>query len=296
MRLLATAALTATLAVVLGAESASACQTCHRTPCVMPSAPPYQCVTEMVPYTVMKTRMRVEYQEVTHTVMVREPQTTWQECQRVVCRPKIDVTYVQRRSVVCKPVYETDYVTQCVTVCKPVTTVKQVPGVCLQATTQLVSVPTRGHCGLCGRSASVCGCRTAVRTCYTQVPTVRNVVETHMVRDVETRQVPVTRCRMVQEERVDNVPVTHCSMVQEVVTERIPHTTFVCVPKQVTRRIPHPVCETVPVTCYRPVTRMVPTQTCAAPMAMPVAGPSIPSGQAMPTSQAVMGSLPAPQK
>ena len=87
--------------LVLGMTgSASACHRCQRTPCVLaaPAAcqPAYQCVTEMVPYTVMRTRTRVEFREETATVMVREPETTWEERQRVVCKPVIDTTTVQR--------------------------------------------------------------------------------------------------------------------------------------------------------------------------------------------------------
>ena len=69
-------------------------------------------------------------------------------------------------------------------------------------------------------------------------------------------------------------------MVQEVVTDRIPITRFHCVPKQITRQVPYPVCETVAVTCYRPVTRMVPIVYAApAPAPTSQAAPA-PSDQA----------------
>jgi YTV len=265
---------------VLSTETASACSTCHRTPCVMVAAPAYQCVTEMVPYTVMKTRMRLDYQQLTETVMTRVPETTFVECQRVVCKPVFDTTTVQRTVVVCKPVYETTMVNQTITVCKPVSTTRQVTEYCMQATTQLVTVPVGGGCGLCGKPKAACGCQTVARTCYTPVPVVRDVVETRMVPEVQTRQIPVTRCRMVQEEKIENVPITHCRMVQEVVTEKIPVTRWRCEPKQVTRQVPVPVCETVAETCYRPVTRMVPACAPAATAQATAQASAAPSGQA----------------
>lgn len=264
---------------------ASACSRCRRTPCVyVAPAPAVECVTEMVPYTVMRTRTRIDFQPVTETIMVREPHTTYVERQRVVCRPVYDTTYVERVVSICKPVFDTDMVTQTVAVCKPVTETHQVTEYCLQPTTQYVSVPVRsGRCGHCGQAAPSCGCKTVAQTCYTRVPVVRDVTTTRLVRECETRQVPVTKCRLVREEKVVKVPVTSCRMVQETVTEKIPCTTWTCAPKTVTRQVPVPVCETVPVTCYRPVTRMVACAP-AAPLAAAQAAPA-PSGQAGASAQ-----------
>lgn len=279
-----TSAFLAAAAVVLASQSASACHTCRKTPCVLAPAPApaYQCVTEMVPYTVMKTQRRVDWQPITETVMVREPETTYVDRQRVVCKPVFDTTTVQKRVVVCKPVYDTTTVTENFTVCKPVTTTRQVTEYCMQPSTQLVTVPVRHHkCGSCGRTQPECGCQTVARTCYTPVPVVRDVVQTTMVREVQQRQVPVTTCRIVREEKIVDVPVTTCRIVREVVNEQVPVTTWKCVPKQITRQIPVPVCETVPVTCYRPVTRVV---ACAAPVA-PTAQAAAPSSQTLPSPQ-----------
>ena len=254
-------------------QTASACHACRKTPCVLAPPPAYQCVTEMVPYTVMKTRMRIDFQAVTETINVREAETTWTERQRVVCKPVFDTTYISRKVLVCKPVFETTMVNQTVTVCKPVTSTHQVTEICMQPFTQLVNVPVRqGNCGRCGKVQATCGCQTVAQTCYKPVPVVRDVVQTTFVRETETRQVPLTKCSIVREEKVENIPITKCRLVQEVVTEKIPCTTFKCVSKQVTRQIPIPVCETVPVTCYRPVTRMVACAPIVAPTAQ--GGPS----------------------
>jgi hypothetical protein len=288
MRLRMIGCVLAVLAVSGLAEgTASACMRCHRTPCAYAApapVPAVRCVTEMVPYTVMQTRTRIDYQPVTETIMVREPQTTYTERQRVICRPVVDVTYVERTVSICKPVYDTEMVTQTVPVCRPVTETHQVTEYCLQPTTQYVSVPVRsGKCGRCGHAAPSCGCQTVAQTCYTRVPVVRDVTTTRMVRDCETRQVPVVHCRLVREEKVEKVPVTKCRLVQETITEKIPHTTWTCTPKQVTRQVPVPVCETVPVTCYRPVTRIVPCEA-PAPLAAAQAAPA-PSGQAGASAQ-----------
>jgi hypothetical protein len=208
----------------------------------MAPAPAYQCVTEMVPYTVNRPVMRTEFREVTETIMV----------------PEIDVTYVERQRVVCKPVFDRTTVQRTITTCRPETFTQQVTEYCMQPTTQYVTVPVASHkCGHCGKVAPACGCATVAQTCYTPVPVVREVQCT----------------RMVPETRVVDVPVVTCRMTQEVVTERIPITNVRCVPKQVTRRIPYPVCEVVTETCYRPVTRMVPCApaTYAAPQAAPTA-------------------------
>jgi len=276
--------------VVLAAQTASACHGCRKTPCVYAAAPApaVQCVTEMVPYTVMKPRMRVDFHPVTETIMVRQPETTFVERQRVVCKPVYDTTYIQRRVVVCKPVFETSVVNQTVTVCRPVSTTRQVTDICMQPVTQLVNVPVRqGHCGRCGKAAPVCGCQNVAQTSFTPVPVVRNVVETHMVRETQTRQVPVTRCTLVREEKIENVPITHCRIEREVVTERVPITRIVCVPKTITRQVPVPVCETVAVTCYRPVTRMVALAPAMGPAPQPYPAPQgvAPSNQAGPSGQ-----------
>jgi hypothetical protein len=236
------------VAVVAGPGVAEACHKCGRTPCVMAPAPmpAVQCVTEMVPYTVNRMVTRTAYQEVTETIMV----------------PEVNMTYVERQRVVCKPVFDRTTVPRTVTVCRPETTTQQVTEICMQPTTQLVTVPVVAHkCGHCGKTAPACGCATVAQTCYTPVPVVRDVQVTRMVPETRTVEVPLVTCRMVQ----------------EVVTDRIPIPNVRCVPKQVTRRIPYPVCEMVTETCYRPVTRMVPV-TCAAPA---YAAP-----QAAPTSQA----------
>jgi YTV len=279
--------MTCTLAVVvtvLTSQSASACHTCRQTPCVMPQ-PAYQCVTEMVPYTVYKTKWRTEYETCTKTVMVREPVTNYVERQRVVCKPVYDTIEIPCQRVVCKPIHETDYVTQTYTVCKPVQTTQQVTTYCMQPTTQYVTVPTGRSCGLCHKDP--CGCKTVACTTYTRVPVVKDVVCTTMVPETRTRQVPIHRTRYEREVINDVKKITKCRMVQEVVTQKVPCVTWVCVPKTVTKQIPHKVCEQVAVTCYKPVKRMVPCTYAAAP-----AVEAVPSMQSAPSSQ----SAPAPSK
>ncbi len=274
----------AVLAVVMTVQPAWACRTCRQNPCVLVAQPAYQCVTEMVPYTVMKNHWRTEYEAVTQTVMVRQPITNYVERQRVVNKPVYDTIEIPRQRVVCKAIRETDYVTQTYTVCKPVQTTQQVTSYCMQPTTQLVTVPTGRLCGLCHRDP--CGCKTVAQTTYTPVPVVRDVVTTTMVPETQTRQVPVHRTRYVQEVVNDVQRIRKCRYVQEVVTQRIPCTTWTCVPKTVTKQIPHRVCEQVAVTCYRPVRRMVP---CAAVAPVGYAtGPVVaPSTQAIPSGQGV---------
>ena len=124
----------AVLAVSITSQTASACHTCRQNPCVLAAPQPaYECVTEMVPYTVMKNHWRTEYETVTKTVMVRQPITNYVERQRVVCKPVYDTIEVPRQRVVCKPIHETDYVTQTYTVCKPVQTTQQVTSYCYAA-------------------------------------------------------------------------------------------------------------------------------------------------------------------
>jgi hypothetical protein len=266
---------------LVGAPGVSwACTQCHHTPCVMVAPQPaYQCVTEMVPYTVNRVVTRTHWQTVTETVMVREANTTYVECQRTVCRPVYDTKYIPKTITVCRAVSETTKVSQCVPVCRPVTTTQQVTEYCLQPTTQQVTVAAAPHgCGRCGKVAPACGCVTVTQTCYTQVPVVRNVQVTQYVTEMKTREVPVTTTRFVPETKTVNVPLVSCRMVSEVVTDKIPVTTFRCVPKTVTRKIPYPVCENVTETCYRPVTRMVPVVPAAAPQAAPTSQ-SAPSSQ-----------------
>jgi hypothetical protein len=272
------------MAVAAFAETASACHTCKKNPCVLAAAPApaFECVTEMVPYTVYRQRKRIETRPVTETIMTRVAETTYVERQRTVCRPVWDTTYVQRVVNVCRPVSETTVVNQQVSVCKPVTTTRQVTEVCLQPTTSLVTVPVAQKCGHCGKPRPACGCEVVAQTTYTPVPRVRDVVETQLVREIQNRQVPLTRTHLVRESRVENVPVRHCRMVTEVVTDRIPVTTFHCEPKTITRQVPYPVCETVAETCYRPVQRMVPIVY--APQAVPQPAPAS-SEQATPSKQ-----------
>jgi hypothetical protein len=275
--------LTAALAVLAGSQTATACHLCRQTPCVMPA---YQCVTEMVPYPTYKNVWRTEYTTCTKTVMAREPVTNWVERQRVVCKPVYDTIEIPCQRVVCKPVSETNYVNQTYTVCKPVQTTQQVTTYCYQPTTQLVTVPGR-KCGICHKDP--CGCQVVAQTCYTPVPVVKDVVVTTMVPETHTRQVPVTKTHYVQEVVNDVRRVTKCRMVQEVVNEKVPCTTWVCVPKTITKQIPHRVCEQVAVTCYKPVSRMVPCTYAAAPVPTSQAAPSsqgVPSGQAAPAAQA----------
>ena len=279
----------AAIALISGSGIAEACHKCQRTPClyVAPPAPTVQCVTEMVPQTVYRTRTRMESRPVVETVMTRVAHTQYIERPRTVCKPVFDTNYVQRTVYTCRPVSETSYVNQAYTVCRPVQTTQQVTEICYQPSTQMVTVPTRvPTCGRCGKVSVACGCITVAQTCYTPVPTVRNVVVTQMVSEQQTRQVPVTTTRMVQEQRVENVPVRTCRMVTQTVIDRIPCTTFECVPKQVTRMVPYPVCETVAETCYRPVQRMVTMgpQTFA-PSPTPAPQSVAPTGQAATASR-----------
>ncbi len=280
------------VAVTMAPGSASACHKCRHNPCTLVAAPApaSQCVTEMVPQTVYRTRRRTEFRTVTETIMSRVAQTTFIERQRVVCKPVWDTTYIQRTVFVCRPVSRTTFVNQAYSVCRPVSTTRQVTEYCMQPTTQLVTMPVASHrCGHCGKAKPACGCVTVAQTCYTPVPVVRNVVQTQMIAETAYRQVPVTTTQIVRESRVENVPVRQCRIVQELVTDRIPVTTFQCVPKQVTRKIPYPVCETVAETCYRPVTRVVATVQPAysAPTSYTAPQPMAPagSGQGAPSKQ-----------
>lgn len=295
------------------AADASACHTCKRTPCAMPAPQPaYRCVTEMVPYTVMKTRTKVDYVPETRTVMGYEPETTFVQKTCTVMRPVYDTKYITRHYTIARPVYDTSYVTQNYTVCRPVSTTRQVTEYCMQPTSWTETVPvmaraSTGCCGmglLCGKfHGSSCGgltqvgCQTVTRTSYTPVPVVRNVVETTMINETHSRQVEVKTCRMVTEQKVETVPIKVCRMVPEVRTVQVPVTRMKCVPKTVTRMVPVCSKEVVPVTCYKPVRRMVPTYP-EPVMTTLAAGPYV-SGQSMTAasgqySAAAQASIPGP--
>jgi YTV len=279
MRTRMTGFLMAALAVATFEGTASACHTCQKTPCVLApvALPAYQCVTEMVPYTVYKQRKRIEFETVTETIMVKVPDTTYVERQRCVKKPVWDTQYVQRQVSFCRPVSETTIVDQQYTVCKPVSTTRQVTEYCMQPSTSLVTVPVVAK--KCGHVVA-CGCQTVAQTTYTPVPVVKDVVETHLVSETLTRKVPVSTTHLVRETKVETVPIRTCRIVPEIVTDRIPVTTFHCEPKTITRQIPHPVCETVAETCYRAVKRMVPVVYAPAPAPAPA-----PSSQAASSQQ-----------
>jgi len=283
-------AMTSALVLIASGGSAEACHKCRKTPCVLAAAPPapmVQCVTEMVPQTVYRTRTRMESRPVVETIMTRVADTRFVERPRIVCKPVFDTSYVQRTVFTCRPVSETTMVNQEIMVCRPVQTTQQVVETTYQASTQLVSVPARvPTCGRCGKTRYSCGCVTVAETCYTPVSTVRDVVVTQMAAERQARQVPVTSTRMVSESRVENVPVRTCRMVAETVVDRIPITTFRCEPRQVTRMVPYPVCETVAETVYHPVQRMVTlVPQYAAPSPTPAPQSAAPTGQSAASRQ-----------
>jgi hypothetical protein len=266
----------ALLTVSLAGETALACHTCKQTPCVMtpPPAPAFECVTEMVPFTISKTKTRVDLVPVcTKTIMETKIDTVYDEQVRTVCKPVYDTVFVDRCITVCRPVCETTMVCQPYRVCRPVTTTRQVTEYCLKPYTELVVVPVKTRCGQCGHSGGGCTCRTMARTCYKQVPVVREVTETHIVTEVHSQMVPVVHWRTVAEQRVEKVPVTTCRMVNETVRVRVPRLVFRCVPKTLVYKTAVLTCEEIPVTVYRPVVKMVPVV--------------VPSSQVMPTSQSV---------
>ena len=147
--------------VLLMSESALACHVCKQTPCVMaPPAPPLECVTEMVPVTVMKTRTRVDLVPVcTKTVSETKIDIEYDEQLHDVCRPVYDTIFETRCTTVCRPVCETTMVCQPYTVCRPVTTCRQVTEYCLKPFTELVTVPVKAKCGMCGHKGGGCTCR-----------------------------------------------------------------------------------------------------------------------------------------
>lgn len=283
------------LLTVVPAGVAKACHGCGRSPCAMPAPQPaYRCVTEMVPYTVMKRRIHTDWVPVTKTVMVRVPHTTMVPKQVVRRRPIYDTTYTTRVRNVRRREYDTQYVTQTYTACRPVTSERQVTSYCLQPTGSWTeAVPAKcggclsGHCGQHG------GVNYVTKTAFAPVPMTRTVTDVTMVPEVRTRQVPVTSCRVVCEQVVENVPIRHCRWVTEVQTIEVPHTTFTCEPKTVTKMVPirTPVCE--PVTCYRPVKRMVP---CGPAHDAPMYDPTPAYASVQGPSATGQGQLAAPQR
>ena len=262
------------LTVSLAGETALACHTCKQTPCVItpPTAPAFECVTEMVPFTITKTKTRVDLVPVcTKTIMETKIDTVYDEQIRTVCKPVYDTVFVDRCINLCRPVCETTMVCQSYQVCRPVTTTRQVTEYCLKPYTELVTVPVQSKCGRCGHSKGGCTCMTLARTCYKRVPVVREVNETCMVTEVLNQMVPVVHWRMVPEQRVEKVPVTTCRMVNDTVRVRVPRLVFRCVPKTLVYKTAVLSCEEIPVTVYRPVVKMVPV--------------ALPSSQVMPTSQ-----------
>ena len=295
---------------ILWGQWASACLSCQKTPCVVEQPRPrYECVTELEPYTVMKSRTRIDYQQVQKTVMSREPIMQTVERQRVVCRKVYDTTYSEQRYLVNRTVTDTSYVDQQVTVCRPVTSTRQVAVTCMQPVSRVVSVPAvakKKGCGLgvlCGKhQGSPCsgitntGCVSVVETCYQPTTMMREVIETQMVSEVQTRRVPVHTTRCVTEERVRQVPVRQCRTIQEVVVDRRQVCVgYQCVPKTITKMVPVKTCETVPVTKYKKVKRMV--AVCPAPTFSPMIAAAttlmgIPSPQAItPSAQGSTGVL-----
>ncbi len=274
----------AAFALLLAPGVASACHGCKKNPCVLVAAPAYQCVTEMVPRTIYKTRTRMTFRPITETIMVPEAQTTFVERQRVVCKPVWDTQYVQRSYTYCRQVPETTYVTQYYTVCNPVTVTRQVTDYYLQPTTHLVAVPvTYSTCGHCGKAKTHCGCSIVAQTSYTPIPYLRTATFTELVSRTLSRQVPVTCIKIIPEVKVETIPIKTCRIIQDVVIERIPITTFRCVPKQITRQICIPVREPYAEVCYVPVQRMVPCAPAYYPAPTPGPAP-YPAPQAAPQS------------
>ena len=270
-------AATALVALFAG-ETAFACHTCKQTPCVLvsPPEPAYECVTEMVPFTVMKSRTRVDLVPVcTKTVMEKKIDIEYDVQTRTACKPVFDTVFQTRCITVCRPVCETTLICQSYAVCRPVTTTRQVTEYCRKPFTELVTVPVKNQCGRCGHSQGGCTCMTVARTCYKRVPVVRDVTETHMVTEVQTRMVPLVRWHMVREQKTENVPVTVCRMVNQVIRVKVPRLVVHCEAKQLQYKTAVLTCEEVPVTVYRPVTRMVPVV--------------VPSAQSLPSSQDVPG-------
>jgi hypothetical protein len=274
----------ASLAFSLLDGTVSACHKCKQSPCIIapPAEPAFECVTEMVPFTVMKSKTRVDLVPVcTKTVMETKIDIEYDEQMRTVCKPVFDTIWETRCSVICRPVCETTMVCQPYKVCRPVTRTRQVTEYCWKPYTEQIVVPVKTGCRRCGHSGGGCTCQTVARTCYKKVPVVREVSETCMVTEVVNQMVPVVHTRMVAEQRVDRVPVTVCRMVNQVVRVKVPRMVCRSVPKTLVYKTAVLSCEEVPVTVYRPVTRMVPVVlACPQAIASPQGVTAGPSGQA----------------
>lgn len=279
------------LLAMLPAGMAEACHGCGRTPCVVPAPQPaYRCVTEMVPYTVMKCRTRTDWVPVTRTVMARVPHTTMVPKQVMRRRPVFDTTYVTRTRMVRRREYDTQWITRTYTACRPVPTERQVTSYCLQPTGSWTeAVPS--SCGGCGHCGS-CSVNYVTKTAYAPVPVTRTVTDITYVPEVRTKQVPLTSCRTWCEPVTETVPVRHCRWVCEWETIEVPHTTWTCEPKEVTRMVPVRTPEVVPVTCYRPVKRWVP---CEPAYAGPAYDPNPAYTSAQGPTPAGQGGTAAPQ-
>ena len=84
------------LLVSLAGETVIACHVCKQTPCVITPAPApaFECVTEMVPFTVTKTKTRVDLVPAyTKTVMKTKLETVYDEQTRNVCKPVFDTVF-----------------------------------------------------------------------------------------------------------------------------------------------------------------------------------------------------------
>ena len=259
------------LAGLSASQTALACHACKQTPCVCAPAPEpqYECVTEMVPCTVMKTKTRVDMVPVcTKTVMKTTMETVYDVQVHNICKPVFETVWETRCVTVCRPVCETVMECRQVKVCRPVTTTRQVTECCLQPYTELVTVPVKTKCSRCGHSQGGCTCQTVARTCYRKVPVVREVTETHMVAEVQSQMVPVVRQRMVPEQKIDKVPVTVRRMVPDVVAFKVPRLVVKCEPKTLVYKQAVLTCQQIPVTVYRPVVKMVPV-VCPSPQVVP---------------------------
>jgi hypothetical protein len=253
-------------------------------------APAFKCVTEMVPFTVTKTKTTVDLVPVcTKVVMETKIDIVYDEQRQTVCKPVFDTVVETRCSTVCRPVCETTMVCQSARTCRPVTSTRCVTEYCLQPYTELVTVHCRKKCGFCGDTAGACACNTLARTRYKRVPVQREITETRMVSEVSTQMVPVVHWRMVYEQRIDKVPVTICRMVNQDVRVKVPRLVFRSVPKTLVYKTAVLKCQEIPVTVLRPVIRMVPV---AQPT--PQVAPSAQEGASPSTQASVL--RPAPPR
>ena len=228
--------------VVTFAGSASACHACQKTPCVLAppvAAPAYQCVTEMVPYTVYKQRKRIEFETVTETIMVKVADTTYVERQRVVCKPVWDTNYVQREVNICRPVPETTVVNQQYTVCKPVSTTRQVTEY-LHAADDHPGHGPRGarSAATAARPSPPAAARPSPRRPTRRSPWSGTWSRPKWSAEVPTRQVPVTTTHLVREPKVETVPVRTCRIVQESSPTASRSRPSTASPRPITRQIP----------------------------------------------------------